>query len=378
MGSPGLWEVARWIEFVLGLASIPVLVAVNGLFVAAEFSLVAVRRTRVEELVHHGQKGAKAIEAAVTNLDRTIAATQLGITLASIGLGWIGEPTLARIFEPLFGFLPGDWRGTATHTAASVLAFFLITFMHVVFGELIPKTLALQKPDGTALWVAAPLNLFAQVARPLIHAMNGTGNTILRACGYPPATSREMVHSIEELSLLIEDTEEAGILGETQAEVVQKVFRLSTKKVRDCMIPRDKMAALEVTLPPDKVLEAVRQGTHTRMPIYRGDVDQIVGIVNTKDLFYLFSLKGVVILDDAIYPALFLKPDENVAAAMQVFRKAHRQMALVRADDGQILGLITLEDILEEIVGEIEDEHDQPRVVVTRREVKTGEGKAKP
>ena len=136
------------------------------------------------------------------------------------------------------------------------------------------------------------------------------------------------------------------------------------------------MAALEVTLPPDKVLEAVRQGTHTRMPIYRGDVDQIVGIVNTKDLFYLFSLKGVVILDDAIYPALFLKPDENVAAAMQVFRKAHRQMALVRADDGQILGLITLEDILEEIVGEIEDEHDQPRVVVTTSEVKPGEGEA--
>ena len=378
MESPGLWEAAEWIKFFFGLASIPVLVATNGLFVAAEFSLVAVRRTRVEELVHHGQKGAKAIEAAVVNLDRTIAATQLGITLASIGLGWIGEPALAHVFGPLFSFLPGDWRGTATHTAASAIAFLLITFMHVVFGELIPKTLALQKPDGTALWVAAPLNLFAKVARPLIHAMNGTGNGILRLCGYPPATGREMVHSIEELSLLIEDTEEAGILGETQAEVVQKVFRLSTKKVRDCMVPRSRMAVLEVNMPPDNVLEAVRSGTHTRMPVYRGDLDQVVGIVNTKDLFYLFSLKGAVILDDALYPALFLKPEENVAVAMQMLRKARRHMALVRGEDGIILGLITLEDILEEIVGEIEDEHDHPRPAPLRRETKTGEGKTKP
>ncbi len=377
MGSPGLWEAAEWVKFFLGLVSIPVLVAINGLFVAAEFSLVAVRRTRVEEMVHHGQKGAKAIEAAVTNLDRTIAATQLGITLASIGLGWMGEPTLAYVLEPLFSFLPGTWRGTATHSAASALAFLLITFMHVVFGELIPKTMALQKPDGTALWVAAPLNLFAKAARPLIFAMNGTGNSILRACGFPPATGREMVHSIDELSLLIEDTEEAGILGETQAEVVQKVFRLSGKRVRDCMVPRSKMAVLEVTMPPDKVLESVRVGTHTRMPVYRGDLDQVEGIVNTKDLFYLFSMKGVVILDDALYPALFLKPDEDVAKAMQMFRKVRRQMALVRGDDGKILGLITLEDILEEIVGEIEDEHDLPRPATPRREARPGESKPK-
>ena len=373
-----LWplETTEWVWFVLRLLSIPVLVAINGLFVAAEFALVAVRRTRVEEMVHHGQKGAKAIEAAVTNLDRTIAATQLGITLASIGLGWIGEPTLAHLFEPVFDFLPAVWKATAAHTVASVIAFLLITFLHVVFGELIPKTMALQKPDGTALWVAAPLNVFASLARPLIYTMNGTGNGILRACGFPAATGREMVHSIEELSLLVEDTEEAGILGETQAEFVQKVFRLSGKRVRDCMIPRDKMAVLEVSSPPDKVLESVRLGAHTRMPVYHGDLDQVVGIVNTKDLFYLFSLKGVVILDDALYPALFLKPDEDVARALEMFRKVHRHMALVRGDEGKVLGLITLEDILEEIVGEIEDEHDQPHpglaVRTTRREPKPG------
>ncbi len=367
-------ETHDWIWAVLGLLSVPLFVAVNGLFVAAEFALVAVRKTRIEEMVNRGQKGAKAIEAAVTNLDRSIAATQLGITLASISLGWTGEPALARLVDPLFVFLPGSWSAAAAHSVASVIAFLLITFMHVVFGELIPKTMALQKPDGTALWVAAPLNLFAKMARPLIYAMNGTGNSILRACGFQPASGRDMVHSIEELRLLIEDTEEAGVLGETQAEVVQKVFRLSGKRARDCMIPRDKVAALELTMPPEKVLESVRLGAHTRMPVYQGEFDNIVGIVNTKDLFYLFSLKGSVVLHDAIYPPLFLKPDEDVATAMQTFRKARRPMALVRGEDGKILGLITLEDIIEEIVGEIEDEHDQPPPGVVTRATRRGLG----
>ena len=178
-----LWHLAtgEWGWFVLGLLSIPLLVAINGLFVAAEFSLVAVRRTRVQEMVHHGQKGAKAIEAAVTNLDRTIAATQLGITLASIALGGIGEPTLAHLFKPLFDFLPAPWKATAAHSVASGIAFLLITFLHVVFGELIPKTMALQKPDGTALWVAAPLNFFACVAHATHENTPSGWASILRA-----------------------------------------------------------------------------------------------------------------------------------------------------------------------------------------------------
>ena len=169
-----------------------------------------------------------------------------------------------------------------------------------------------------------------------------------------------MVHSVEELTLLIEDTEEAGIIDEDQAEFVQNVFQLSSKKVRDCMVPREKMATLELTAPPDRVLEAVRRGAHTRIPVYDGELDNIVGIVNTKDLFYLFSLKGVVVLEDALYPPLFLKPDADVADALELFRRARRPMALVRDEENHILGLITLEDVLEEIVGDIEDEHDAP------------------
>ncbi|HKB42696.1 MAG TPA: CBS domain-containing protein, partial [Gemmataceae bacterium] len=214
--------------------------------------------------------------------------------------------------------------------------------------------------------IARPLQWFIWATRPFILAMNGTGNGILRLFGYKPASGEEMVHSVEELLLLIEDTEEAGILDPDQADLVENIFRLSGKRVADCMVPREKMAALELSTPPEKVLEAVRTGAHTRMPVYEGDPNNIVGIVNTKDLFYLFSLQGVVVLHDAIYPALFLKPDETVANALRLFKRAHRPMALVRTDEGVILGLITLEDVLEEIVGDIEDEHDRPTPRLSR------------
>jgi CBS domain containing-hemolysin-like protein len=178
-----------------------------------------------------------------------------------------------------------------------------------------------------------------------------------------------MVHSVEELLLLIEDTEEAGVLDPDQADYVENVFRLSAKRVRDCLVPRERMAVLELNTPPEQVLEAVRRGAHTRMPVYEGILDKIVGIVNTKDLFYLFSLRNVVILEDALYPPLYLSPNESMANALRLFRKSHRPMALVRDDTGRIQGLITLEDVLEEIIGDIEDEHDRPipKVKLTHR-----------
>jgi CBS domain containing-hemolysin-like protein len=351
---------SHWPWDIAGLLVIPALVVLNGLFVAAEFALVAVRKTRIEELVQRGVKGARSVESAMNRLDRSIAATQLGITLASIGLGFVGEPALAHLIEPLTDVFPESWRGAATHSIATVLAFLLITYLHVVFGELIPKALALQAADRTSLWLSGTLNVFARLSRPLIVTMNGTANFILRRLGYQAASGEESVHTVEELLLLIEDTEEAGILDPDQAEFVQNVFHLSNKRVRDCLVPREKMAALELNTPPDKVLEAVRSGAHTRMPVYEGEIDNIVGIVNTKDLFFLFSLQGVVILQDALYPPLFLKPEESMANALRLFRRARRPMALVRDEHEKILGLITLEDVLEEIVGDIEDEHDRP------------------
>jgi putative hemolysin len=358
----GAWG---WPGTVLGLLSIPLLVGLNAFFVAAEFALVAVRKTRVEELVARKIKGARSVAAALEYLNRTIAATQLGVTLSSLGLGWVAESFLAQALADLCADLPAPWSFITRHSAAATIAFLLVTFFHVVLGELFPKTLALQAPDRIALWLAQPLNLFVRVTRPLTLLMTGTANVLVRLFGFR-AASEGLVHSVEELALLIEDTEEAGILDPDQAKLVQNVFRLTKKSVVDCMVPREKMAALELTAPPEKVLEAVRSGAHTRMPVYSGELDNIVGIVNTKNLFFLLSLRGVVVLEDAIYPPLFLKPDEEIANGLRLFKKAKRPMALVRDEMGKILGLITLEDILEEIIGDIEDEHDQPMPRETR------------
>jgi putative hemolysin len=326
--------------------------------VAAEFALVSVRKTQIEEMLARGINGIKPLEAAVSRLDRSIAATQLGITLASIGLGWIGEPALARLMVPLFQSLHNEWPAIASHSAATLIAFVLITFMHVSFGELVPKNLALQSPVRMALWLASPLLIFARLTRPFTLLMSGTASIVLRGLGYGPVRGEEMVHSVQELLLLIEDTEEAGILEPDQAAFVQNVFRLSGKLVSDCMVPREKMATLELSTPPDRVLDAVRQGAHTRIPVYEGAPDHIVGIVNTKDLFHLFSLRGMVVLDDAMYPPIFVDPDRPISEVLRQFRRQRRPMAVVRDRQGKILGLITLEDIVEEIVGEIEDEHD--------------------
>lgn len=345
----------NWLWTLLGLLSIPALVGLNAFFVAAEFALVAVRKTRIEELLSQGIKGARPALAAVEHLDRTIAATQLGITLSSIGLGWVAEVALADSMAALFRPLPDPWSWLARHSVAGTIAFVIVTFLHVVFGELFPKTIALQTPDRVSLWVARPLGVFAIVTRPLIVIMNGTGNYFVRLCGFR-AAPESMVHSVEELIMLIEDTEEAGILDADQAELVQNIFALTNKQVRDCMVPREKMDAIELSTPLSQVLNTVRTGRHTRLPVYEGDPNNIVGVVNSKDLFFLLPEDRFFVLEDAMYPALFLKPDEAIGNALRLFRKAKRHMALVRDEAGVILGLITLEDVLEQIIGAIEDE----------------------
>ena len=353
---------AHWAWAAAGLAAVPALVALNGFFVAAEFALVAVRRTRVEELAGQGVAGAASARDAVAHLDRTIAATQLGITLASIALGWVGEPALAWLVTPAAdALLPEAGAAVAAHAVALTLAFGLITFMHVVFGELIPKTLALRSPEATSLRVAAPLNVFVRLTRPAIALLNGSGNLVLRWCGYGPARSEAGAHSVEELSLLVGETADAGALTARQAELLRKVFTLSGRRVRDCMVPREKVAALALGTDPERVLEQVRAGAHTRMPVFDGDLDRVVGVVNTKDLFHLFSLRGLVLLEDALYPPQFVDPDAGVADALDLFRRARHPLAVVRDAAGRVLGLITLEDVLEQIVGPIEDEHDRRR-----------------
>ncbi|AMV23560.1 Magnesium and cobalt efflux protein CorC [Gemmata sp. SH-PL17] len=341
---------------VVGLVAIPLLVAINGFFVAAEFALVAVRKTRVEELVNQGRPGAPGLLAAVNDLNRSVAACQLGITVASLALGFVSEPAIHRLIHPLLSGLPGEW----SRVLSILITLSLITYMHVVFGEQMPKLAALQESEWVGLWVARPVYLFGRAMSPIIQLMNGSSNWFLRRLGYHGDGEEGEVHTVDELRLLVEDSEEAGEIDPDAADMVLGVFALADKVVRDCMVPAEKMAALDVSTSPDRVLEIARLGAHTRMPVFDGTPDKIVGIVNTKDLFFLFSTSGAVVLEDALYPATFLSPDEPVANAFRLFRKSHRPMAIVRDAEGKVLGLITLEDVLEEIVGDIEDEHDVP------------------
>jgi putative hemolysin len=345
---------------IVGLIAIPLLILINAFFVAAEFALVALRRSRVEELVNQGNPRAGKLLAAVDDLNDSVAASQLGITVASLALGFVSEPALAAMIAPLFKELPAEWQGTVTHTISIVLTLALITFLHVVFGEQMPKIAALQSSERIGLFIAGPLNRFARVTRPLIRLMNGTSNRFLRAMGYKPDSEEGEIYSVDELRLLIEDTEEAGLMSSIQADVVMNVFGLNNKKVRDCMVAWEKVSALDVTTQSEQLLAAVRQGAHTRMPVYDGTPDNVVGVVNTKDLFYLFSLSGVVQLIDAIYEPVILDADAPVATALAVFKKSHRHLAVVRENGAKVVGILTLEDVLEEIVGEIEDEHDKP------------------
>jgi CBS domain containing-hemolysin-like protein len=342
----------------LWFAAVMVLVALNGCFVAAEFALVTVRWTRVEELVQKDHFGAKAVNQAIGNLNDAIAACQLGITFASLALGWIGEPTLAHMIEPLFRSVPQPWGGTLAHAIAVALAYLLLTYLHVVLGEQAPKAVALQRAEDVALLVSGPLLTFGRVFRPFIRFIGASSNRAVRLLRLPAQPTEQLVHSVDELQQLVQETHEAGIIPEDQARYVRNVFELSDKTVRDVMVPRERVVTLSLGASEEAVLEIVRDTSHTRMPVWEGTPDNIVGVVNTKDLFHLFSLKGLVILMDAMYPPLFVSPELGVARLLRIFRRERRPLAVVRDAEGTFLGIVTLEDILEEIVGEIEDEHD--------------------
>jgi CBS domain containing-hemolysin-like protein len=343
----------------LGLLAIFALVATNAFFVATEFALVAVRRTQVEVWVAEGRRGARSIQAAIAHLDDAIAATQLGITLASIGLGWIGEPALAGLIRPTLLAI-GVESSVVVHTLALTLAFSAITFVHVVAGELAPKAVALDFPGRVALVCARPLLVFGRIFRPVLVFMNGTGNALVRAFGVKPAGRAQSVHSSDELSLLVSESRAAGAIHAYPGRILGNVFRLGRTRVRDVMIPREEMTAVPSGIDPEDLLDLLRESGFTRLPVYEGSLDHIVGILHTKDLFHLYARERVVVMNDAIRPATQFDPDLSIVDALRQFRRGRRHLAIVRGGDGPVLGVCTLEDVLEEIVGEIEDEHDKP------------------
>jgi CBS domain containing-hemolysin-like protein len=343
----------------LGLVAVPALVLANAYFVATEFALVAVRRSQVKLWVAAGRRGAASVAAATEHLDDAIAATQLGITIASIGLGWLGEPALARLLVPALAVL-GIESMAAVHGIATAIAFTLITFLHVVLGELAPKAIALDRPGEVALICARPLLIFGRVFRIVLVVMNGAGNRLVRALGVQPSGGAQRIHSAEELTLLVAESREAGEIRPEQGRILGRVFRISRTRVKNVMVPRERVFAIDVRTEPEGLLERLREEGYTRLPVYDGSLDRIVGILHTKDLFHLYAKTRLVLLGDAIRPATELRPEAAIGDALRGFRRERRHMAVVREPGGPVLGIVTLEDVLEEIVGEIEDEHDEP------------------
>ncbi len=348
------------ISDLLRLVGVFVLVLANGFFVAAEFSLVSVRRTRIEELVRQGRSGSAAVKRALEDPDRFIAATQLGITLASLGLGWLGEPALTRFIEPVLGLLPPTWLGVASHTVSAGIAFGLITFLHVVVGELMPKSIALQRPEDTALVVAQPTLMTEFLFKPAIIALNGTGNFLLRLLGMRAASGHEMVHSVEELKMLVKASGESGVLEIDEKAMLDAVFNFDEQTTHEVMVPRTEMIAVPADTPLEDLIQLAIKHPHTKYPVYENDLDHILGIANVKDLVRVqHSERRAATVRGLMREAHFVPDTLRLGALLQQFRAKRQHMAIVLDEYGGTAGLVTLEDLLSQIVGDVADPFDK-------------------
>ncbi len=352
---------------VLRLGSIVVLVGLNAFFVAAEFSLVSVRHTRVEELIAQGNRTAVVVGRAVADPDRFIAATQLGITLASLGLGWVGEPALAGLIVPLLRFLPEAWVGAAAHSIAGTVAFIFITFMHVVAGELAPKSIALQDPERTALVVARPTEWTLHLFRPAIWALNGAGNALLRLVGIQPTSGHGRVHSVAELRMLVEASHQGGVLQTGEREMLDAVFGFGQLTARQVMTPRTEMICVPVIASLSQVAQLAAEHSLTKFPVYEDDLDHVLGIVHTKDLVRVMQTEHeTTTVRGIMRPALFLPEGVRVDDLLLAFRRRRQHIAILLDEYGGTAGLVTLEDLLEEIVGDVQDSFDQDEPEIQR------------
>lgn len=337
-------------------AAVAGLVAANGFFVASEFALVSVRKSRIDEMEASGVSGAKAVKDAVKNLDRYIAGTQVGITIASLALGWVGEPALVPLVEPAVAWIGLGGSAAAIHGTAIAIAFSLITFLHVVLGELVPKSLALQKPEGVSLWVARPLWLTVTLFQPIIWALNGTGNWLLRLIGVQPAGGHESVHSAEEIAILVRQSHQAGVLDEQEQKMIERTFRFGELRVRDVMVPRTEIVALDLTKPVDQLLDKLAGTIHTRLPIHKGDVDVITGILHSHEVFKEWRAGRP--LDDLARlarPPFFVPETTALDTLLVRFRENKTQIAVALDEYGVTAGIVTLEDLVEEVFGEVQD-----------------------
>ena len=349
----------EYINVIFNLSIIVLLLFSNGFFVASEFAMVKVRKTRIEQLVKEGNSDAKIAQKAIDDLDKFIAAVQLGVTISSIGLGWVGESTIAKLIEPLFFAISGINPTIATHTVSATLAFCLITFLHVVLGELIPKSIALEYTEKTALWVARPMHGISFIFTPFIWALNGFGNLVLKILNIPHANKASLVHSTEELDMLVDASYDGGVLNETEKDILHNVFKFSDLTAKQVMIPRTDM----VCIPDDMTLEDLNklasESQYTRYPVYDEDIDHIIGLIHVKDLYSLAIKDEVCPIKNLLREVMLVPETITMDNLVLEFKKRKSQMAIVVDEFGGTSGLITLEDVLEEIFGEVQDEFDE-------------------
>jgi CBS domain containing-hemolysin-like protein len=357
----------------LKLIGVVFLVATNGFFVASEFSLVSVRRARVEARAAAGSKNARAALRLLNNPTIFISAVQLGITLASLALGWIGEPTIATLLHPLAESIASEGRaGYLTHVMAIVIAFSIISFLHIVLGELMPKMIALERAEPVALFTARPLELFARIFGAPLWLFNAVGAKLGRLIGLRSSLDHASVYTETELRQLVDVARESGYLRAEERRLIHRVFEFSDTLVREAMVPRTEMAAISSDCSLAQITKAFDQYRYSRLPVYRESLDNVIGFIHSKDVMpYLLSPESFR-LEDVLQPPLYVVDTARLEDVLRQMQKAKAHFGFVVDEHGGLEGIITLEDLLEEIVGDISDEHDEE---VNEQITPSGDGK---
>ncbi|WP_316824288.1 hemolysin family protein [Pedobacter miscanthi] len=343
------------------------LVLLNGFFVAAEFAIVKVRASQIEIKAKSGSRVGKMAKGIIHNLDGYLAATQLGITLASLGLGWVGEGVMHTIFKNLFDSLQWGLSDATIHTASTIVAFSLITIMHIVFGELAPKSFAIQRPVATTLFVSVPLQIFYVVFKPFIWTLNSLAAIILKPFGIDTSAGHESIHSSEELQYLLDQGKESGALDNNEHELIKNVFDFNERVVKNIMVPRTKISGIELTSQKEEVIDTIIKEGYSRLPVYDDIMDKIVGIIHAKDILPLVAAGNQHwTLNDIIRKPYFVTETKKINDLMSELQSNRIQIAIVLDEFGGTAGMVTLEDIVEELVGEIQDEYDEEKPLVEK------------
>ena len=341
----------------LKLAAVLLLILLNAYFVGAEFSLVAVRRSKIDQLAAEGDRLAAIVKNALTHLDRTISATQLGITLASLALGWIGEPTLAALLERMLQFFGIDASSGAIHSGAVITAFVIITYFHIVLGELAPKSIALTRAESVSRILVPPLMVFSKVMSPFISVLNSSARALRKLLRVQDASESGHVHSADELRLLVMQARAHGTLNENDTAMLAGVFDFHNKKAHDVMRPRTEMVAIAEDVELKELIQILRTERYSRYPVYRETADDIVGVFLAKD-YWLMEDPTRFVLRDHLREALFVPATRAAERVLDDLRKTRAHLAVVLDEYGGTAGIVTMEDLVEEVVGDIADEYD--------------------